>query len=219
MLWDTRMKEAPGCVKVLGAEVESISISAYDLLVSAGFSINTYDLRMLARPAQAEQLFRGFRIKCLRSIPNSKGIIDFSKESCHLWKCLKHCLCWEHPNLSGSLLSFCSPISWLIVKVEISVSYLLYGNNYFFFFLLDCTCIFMICFTTESCPGLLFLMLMLSKTVFIWSLLEPFKVSFFLSFRVCSWIYWWTGDIRDSSSIRFKWVWVSIQIFYSELQV
>ncbi|XP_034692207.1 mitotic checkpoint protein BUB3.3 isoform X1 [Vitis riparia] len=73
MLWDTRMKKAPGCVKILGAEVESMSLSVFNLLVSAGASVNTYDLRMLERPAQAEQLLMGVQIKCLRSIPNSKG--------------------------------------------------------------------------------------------------------------------------------------------------
>ncbi|RVW76325.1 Mitotic checkpoint protein BUB3.3 [Vitis vinifera] len=45
MLWDTRMKKAPGCVKILGAEVESMSLSVFNLLVSAGASVNTYDLR------------------------------------------------------------------------------------------------------------------------------------------------------------------------------
>ena len=84
MLWDTRMKKAPGCVKILGAEVESMSLSVFNLLVSAGASVNTYDLRMLERPAQAEQLLMGVQIKCLRSIPNSKGIINFAKGLYHL---------------------------------------------------------------------------------------------------------------------------------------
>ena len=79
MLWDMRMKRAPGCVKILGAEVESMSLSVFNLLVSAGPSVNTYDLRMSERPVQEEQLSMGVQIKCLRSIPKSKGIITFAK--------------------------------------------------------------------------------------------------------------------------------------------
>ncbi|KAJ9693036.1 hypothetical protein PVL29_011948 [Vitis rotundifolia] len=48
MLWDTCMKKAPGCVKILGTEVESMSLSVFNLLVSVGASVNTYDLRMSA---------------------------------------------------------------------------------------------------------------------------------------------------------------------------
>lgn len=79
MLWDMRMKKAPGSVKILGAEVESMSLSKFNLLVSSGPSVNTYDLRVLERPIQEEQLSMGVQVKCLRSIPKAKGIITFSE--------------------------------------------------------------------------------------------------------------------------------------------
>ncbi|KAJ9693013.1 hypothetical protein PVL29_011928 [Vitis rotundifolia] len=68
MLWDTCMKKAPGCVKIMGAEVESMSLSVFNFLVSTEALVNTYDLRMLERPAQVRTIVQRYAFT-IRKLP------------------------------------------------------------------------------------------------------------------------------------------------------
>ncbi|KAK9276490.1 hypothetical protein L1049_006024 [Liquidambar formosana] len=73
MFWDPRMSNALGGLKFLGAEVESMSLSMFNLMVAIGASVHTYDLRNLDKAVQGKESCMDLRLRCVRSISNSKG--------------------------------------------------------------------------------------------------------------------------------------------------
>lgn len=101
MFWDIRMGRASGN---LDAVVASMSLSGYDLIVAVGASVNMYDLRNLGRSVQSSELRMDVQIKCVSSIPYSRGIKNGGSHLCmsHLYQfcmsdsdfklCLKSCI-------------------------------------------------------------------------------------------------------------------------------
>ncbi|KAK2973438.1 hypothetical protein RJ640_007939, partial [Escallonia rubra] len=73
--WDTRSAKAPGCLNSLRAEVESMSISGFSLMVAVGSSVYMYDLRNSSKPVQAKESCMDIRIKCVRPTLNSEGFV------------------------------------------------------------------------------------------------------------------------------------------------
>ncbi|XP_022726772.1 uncharacterized protein LOC111282794 [Durio zibethinus] len=57
----------------LGAEVESMSISGFELTVAAGSSVDIYDLRNLDKSVESNESCMGVPIRCVCSIPFPKG--------------------------------------------------------------------------------------------------------------------------------------------------
>ncbi len=75
LFWDTRMAKAIEYLRNLGAEVDSMSLSGFNLMVATGASVYMYDLRNLDKPVQSKESHLDLRIRCVSSIPYSKGII------------------------------------------------------------------------------------------------------------------------------------------------
>jgi cell cycle arrest protein BUB3 len=75
LFWDTRMAKAIEYLRNLGAEVDSMSLSGFNLMVATGASVYMYDLRNLDNPVQSKESHLDLRIRCVSSIPYSKGII------------------------------------------------------------------------------------------------------------------------------------------------
>uniref|UniRef100_A0A5B7C6G4 Putative mitotic checkpoint protein BUB3.3 isoform X1 n=1 Tax=Davidia involucrata TaxID=16924 RepID=A0A5B7C6G4_DAVIN len=75
MSWDTRSTNALGCLNTLGAEVDSMSLSGYNLMVAVGASVNTYDLRYFNKSIDAKESCMDIRIRCVRPILNSEGFV------------------------------------------------------------------------------------------------------------------------------------------------
>lgn len=73
--WDTRSKNTLECLTTPFAEVESMAVSGFNLMVAVGSSVHIYDLRNFNKSVYAKELFPGFRIQCVRTIPNSEGIV------------------------------------------------------------------------------------------------------------------------------------------------
>lgn len=68
------MGATPAFCRNLGAEVVSMSVSGFDLIVAAGTSVNMYDLRYLDRFVQSSKSPMDVHIKCVSAVPNSKGM-------------------------------------------------------------------------------------------------------------------------------------------------
>lgn len=75
LFWDTRMAKAIEYLRNLGAEVDSMSLFGLNFLVAIGSSIHEYDLRKLDKLVQSKESHLNIRIRCVSSIPYSKGII------------------------------------------------------------------------------------------------------------------------------------------------
>ncbi|XP_054809409.1 mitotic checkpoint protein BUB3.3 isoform X2 [Prosopis cineraria] len=73
LLWDIRMENAPSCSKILGAEVNSMSVSRLNLTVGIGTSVHTYDLRYFDKPVASSEPHKGTQIRCVSSIPYTRG--------------------------------------------------------------------------------------------------------------------------------------------------
>ncbi|KDP41256.1 hypothetical protein JCGZ_15663 [Jatropha curcas] len=73
MFWDMRAMKPLAYRRNLGAEVESMSLSGFDLMVAVGTSVNIYDLRNLEKPIHSKESCMDVQIKCISSFPNSKG--------------------------------------------------------------------------------------------------------------------------------------------------
>ncbi|KAI4328501.1 hypothetical protein L6164_020852 [Bauhinia variegata] len=73
LLWDIHMDNAPTCLKNLGAEVDSMSISGLNVMVGVGTSMHMYDLRNFDKPVQSKEPHKGTAIRCVSSVPYSKG--------------------------------------------------------------------------------------------------------------------------------------------------
>ncbi|KAJ8760887.1 hypothetical protein K2173_021925 [Erythroxylum novogranatense] len=71
--WDIRSAKAHTHMKIVDAEVESMSVSGFDLMVAIGTSVITYDLRNLERSVHLKELYPDVRIRCISSIPYSRG--------------------------------------------------------------------------------------------------------------------------------------------------
>ncbi|KAL0003772.1 hypothetical protein SO802_011333 [Lithocarpus litseifolius] len=73
LFWDTRMAKAVEYLRNLGAEVDSMSLFGVNFLVAIGSSIHEYDLRKLDKLVQSKESHLNIRIRCVSSIPYSKG--------------------------------------------------------------------------------------------------------------------------------------------------
>ncbi|GAV76384.1 WD40 domain-containing protein, partial [Cephalotus follicularis] len=73
MSWDMRSGKAPVHLTKLGAELESMSLSGFDLMVAIGRSLNMYDLRNLDRHVQSYESHMEVQIRCISPIPYSRG--------------------------------------------------------------------------------------------------------------------------------------------------
>ncbi|XP_039047213.1 mitotic checkpoint protein BUB3.3-like isoform X5 [Hibiscus syriacus] len=60
-------------VKNLDAEVESMSLSGFELIVAVGSSVDIYDLRNLDQSVQSNESCMDVPIRCVSSIPYCKG--------------------------------------------------------------------------------------------------------------------------------------------------
>lgn len=68
------MKKDLLCLVNVGLEVDSMSVSGFDIILAVGTSVYIYDLRNLSRPVQSNKSDMDSRIKCVSSIPHRKGI-------------------------------------------------------------------------------------------------------------------------------------------------
>ncbi|XP_057481996.1 mitotic checkpoint protein BUB3.3-like [Actinidia eriantha] len=75
MSWDTRSTNTLGCLKVIGADVESMTVSGFNLMVAIGSSVLVYDLRNISESCYVKELFPGYQIRCVRRILNSEGFV------------------------------------------------------------------------------------------------------------------------------------------------
>lgn len=74
MAWDYRIRKGIGCLKILNARVESMSLCQFNLMVAAGETAYMYDLRNLDGPVQSKETSTELHIKCIRAVPdNSEG--------------------------------------------------------------------------------------------------------------------------------------------------
>ncbi|GLU17000.1 hypothetical protein SLE2022_333990 [Rubroshorea leprosula] len=74
MSWDIRRANTLVFSRNLDAEVESMSLSGFDLTVAIGSSINMYDLRNLDSPVQSDESSFGVQIRCVFSVPYSTAL-------------------------------------------------------------------------------------------------------------------------------------------------
>ena len=74
LLWDTHMEKASSCLRSLDAEVDSMSVCGFNLVVSIGASVHVYDLRSFDKPVQSKEAFNGIHSRCASSIPNAEGM-------------------------------------------------------------------------------------------------------------------------------------------------
>ncbi|KAG9151952.1 hypothetical protein Leryth_002214 [Lithospermum erythrorhizon] len=75
LLWDTRSNKSLGSLNKSNLEVESISITGFNLMVAAGSSVHIYDLRQFSGSVQSRESNRNFRIKCVRPICGAEGFV------------------------------------------------------------------------------------------------------------------------------------------------
>ncbi|XP_061986414.1 mitotic checkpoint protein BUB3.3-like [Populus nigra] len=73
MSWDMRLANPPALFRNLGAEIDSISISGFDLMVAVGAAVNIYDLRNYERAVDLKELSMDVGISCVASVPFTRG--------------------------------------------------------------------------------------------------------------------------------------------------
>lgn len=73
LFWDMHMEKASLCSISLDAEVDSMSVSEFNLTVAIGASVHLYDLRNFDKPVQSKEAFNGVHIRCVSSIPDAEG--------------------------------------------------------------------------------------------------------------------------------------------------
>lgn len=73
MFWDSRATRSLGCLSNLGVEVESLSLSGFNLMVAIRSSVYIYDLRNCHESVQAKESFMDIQLKCVRPIHNFEG--------------------------------------------------------------------------------------------------------------------------------------------------
>ncbi|KAL4383303.1 hypothetical protein GQ457_15G004740 [Hibiscus cannabinus] len=71
--WDIFGAKPPVFLRNLDAEVESISVSGFELIIAVGSSVDIYDLRNLDRSVESNESCMDVPIRCVSSIPYSKG--------------------------------------------------------------------------------------------------------------------------------------------------
>ncbi|XP_057448163.1 mitotic checkpoint protein BUB3.3 [Lotus japonicus] len=71
--WDMRMEKAFSRSISLDAEVDSMSVSGFNLIVGIGVSVQVYDLRNFDKPVQSKEPYKGTQLRCVTSIPYAKG--------------------------------------------------------------------------------------------------------------------------------------------------
>ncbi|KAJ9174219.1 hypothetical protein P3X46_017269 [Hevea brasiliensis] len=74
MSWDMRSAKSLAYLINMGAEVESISLSRFDLIVAVGASVRIYDLRNLERPVHLKESCMDIRTKCISSFPGGYAV-------------------------------------------------------------------------------------------------------------------------------------------------
>ncbi|XP_028078889.1 mitotic checkpoint protein BUB3.3 isoform X1 [Camellia sinensis] len=75
MSWDTRSTNTLGCLNTAGADVESMAVSGFHLMVAVGSSVNIYDLRNFNKSVYVKELCLGIQIRCVRPILNCEGFV------------------------------------------------------------------------------------------------------------------------------------------------
>ncbi|CAJ1931979.1 unnamed protein product [Sphenostylis stenocarpa] len=73
VLWDMHMENASSCLRNLDAEVDSMSVCGFNLIISIGASVHVYDLRNFDKPVQSKEAFNGTHLRCVSSIPSAEG--------------------------------------------------------------------------------------------------------------------------------------------------
>ncbi|RDX91341.1 hypothetical protein CR513_26696, partial [Mucuna pruriens] len=73
LLLDMHMGKASSCSKSLDAEVDSMSVSGFNLTVAIGALVHVYDLRNFDKPVQSKEAFNGAHLRCVSSIPDAEG--------------------------------------------------------------------------------------------------------------------------------------------------
>ncbi|XP_055962309.1 mitotic checkpoint protein BUB3.3-like [Mercurialis annua] len=73
MFWDMRLEKSPSYTMNLGAEVKSMSLSGFDLMLALGKSVNVYDLRNMETPLHFKESCMDVGIKCISSFPDCRG--------------------------------------------------------------------------------------------------------------------------------------------------
>ncbi|KAF7809075.1 mitotic checkpoint protein BUB3.3 [Senna tora] len=73
LLWDIRMENTLSCLRNLGTEVNSMSVSGLYLTVGIETSVHIYDLRCFDKPVQSKEPHNGTQIRCVSSISYAKG--------------------------------------------------------------------------------------------------------------------------------------------------
>ncbi|KAK8715027.1 hypothetical protein V6N13_042371 [Hibiscus sabdariffa] len=71
--WDMFGAKPHVFLRNLDAEVESISLSGFELIIAVGSSVDIYDLRNLDRSVESNESCMDVPIRCVSSIPYSKG--------------------------------------------------------------------------------------------------------------------------------------------------
>ncbi|XVF03265.1 hypothetical protein REPUB_Repub04eG0246400 [Reevesia pubescens] len=71
--WDVHAAKPLALLRNLDAEVDSMSLSGFELTIAVGSSVDIYDLRNLDRSVQSDKSSMDFRVRCVCSIPYSKG--------------------------------------------------------------------------------------------------------------------------------------------------
>ncbi|CAI9767975.1 unnamed protein product [Fraxinus pennsylvanica] len=75
MFWDSRATRSLGCLNNLDVEVESLSLSGFNLMVAIRSSVCIYDLRNYHKSVQAKESFMDIQLKCVRPIHNFEGFV------------------------------------------------------------------------------------------------------------------------------------------------
>ncbi|KAG6765632.1 hypothetical protein POTOM_029682 [Populus tomentosa] len=73
MSWDMRLANPLALFRNLGAEIDSISISGFDLMVAVGAAVNIYDLRNYERAVDFKEPSMDVGISCVASVPHTRG--------------------------------------------------------------------------------------------------------------------------------------------------
>ncbi|KAF4374164.1 hypothetical protein G4B88_020556 [Cannabis sativa] len=73
LAWDTRMEKELLCLVNVGSEVQSLSLSGFEMMVAVGRSVYVYDLRNLAKSIPSKKSDMDVNIKCISSVPHSRG--------------------------------------------------------------------------------------------------------------------------------------------------
>ncbi|KAF7828011.1 mitotic checkpoint protein BUB3.3-like isoform X1 [Senna tora] len=73
LLWDIRTGKVLHCLRNLGSEVDSISVSGFNMTVAIGTFVHIYDLRHFNQPVQSKEPHKGAQIRCVSSVPYSDG--------------------------------------------------------------------------------------------------------------------------------------------------